>query len=136
MAFGTALALLLVACLNFSSLAIARIRRQWRDLAVRRALGATYVDLLRLLTLEHSVIVMAGAAAGSVGAYLVLAIVRDLIDGMYMTVLKPPAIDLRVIAFLALASIACVIAVTAVATRLVAAGDGSPSSRSRSPRRS
>jgi predicted permease len=117
MAFGTALALLLVACLNFSSLAIARIRRQWRDLAVRRALGATYVDLLRLLTLEHSVIVMAGAAAGSVGAYLVLAIVRDLIDGMYMTVLKPPAIDLRVIAFLALASIACVIAVTAVAAR-------------------
>jgi predicted permease len=116
-AFATALALLLIACLNFSSLAVARISRQWRDLAVRRALGATYVDLLRLLTVEHAAIVMVGAAAGGLGAYLLLAIMRNLIDGMYMTVLKPPTIDLRVIAFLALASIVCVVAVTAVAAR-------------------
>jgi predicted permease len=116
-AFGTALILLLVACLNFSSLAIARIGGQWRDIAVRRALGATYVDLVRLLALEHTVIVAAGATAGALGAYLLLAALQGLIDGMYMTVLKPAAIDLRVVAFLALASIGCVVSVTAVAAR-------------------
>jgi predicted permease len=116
-AFGTALILLLVACLNFSSLAIARIGGQWRDIAVRRALGATYVDLVRLLALEHAVIVVAGAAAGALGAYLLLAALQKLLDGMYMTVLKPPTIDVRVVAFLALASIGCVVSVTAVAAR-------------------
>ncbi len=115
--FGVAAALMLLAALNFTSLAIVRIRDRWRDLAVRRALGARYADLARLLALENAVIVAAGTLGGIAAWYVLLPITLRLIGGAYMVVIKPPVIDARVLAFSALVAFACVACVTAFAAR-------------------
>jgi predicted permease len=108
---------MLLAALNVTSLAIARIRDRWRDLAVRRALGAGYGDLARLLALENAVIVGAGLLGGVAASYILLPITLRLIGGAYLVVIKPPAIDARVLVFSGLAAMACVTAVTMVSAR-------------------
>jgi predicted permease len=115
--FAVASALMLLASLNFTSLAIARIRDRWRDLAVRRALGARYADLVRLLVVENAVIVGAGTLAGIAAAHVLLPITLHLIGDAYMVVIKPPAIDARVLAFVALVAMTCVVGVTMFSAR-------------------
>jgi predicted permease len=58
------LAVLLVACLNLAVLMTARTWRRAREMAVRRALGASRGDLLRLMMCESLVLALVGGGLG------------------------------------------------------------------------
>jgi len=67
--------LLLIACLNVGNLLLLRASTRARELAIRRALGASFGDLVRDLLVEALVIAVAGAALGllvAVGAIRLL----------------------------------------------------------------
>jgi len=67
--------LLLIACLNVGNLLLLRASTRARELAIRRALGASYGDLVRDLLVEAIAIAAAGAALGllvAVGALRLL----------------------------------------------------------------
>jgi predicted permease len=61
--------LLLIVCVNVSNLILARSPRRARELAVRKALGATRGRLARQLVLETLTISLAGAVLGSLIAW-------------------------------------------------------------------
>jgi ABC-type antimicrobial peptide transport system permease subunit len=69
------------------------MRDRWRDVAVRRALGAGFLDLVRLQALEHGVVAAAGAVLGILVARPVLSLTRSLIGGGFLVIIKPPVID-------------------------------------------
>jgi predicted permease len=117
--FAAAAALMLLACFNVTGLAIARSRERHSDLTVRRALGASTRDLIRLLALESVLIVTAGAAAGLLTAWWTLPVGARLFAGDFMLVLKPAAIDLRVAIFSALLAIAGSLIVILLSARSV-----------------
>jgi putative ABC transport system permease protein len=67
--------LLLIACLNVGNLLLLRASTRARELAIRRALGASFGDLVRDLLVEALAIAAAGAALGllvAMGALRVL----------------------------------------------------------------
>ena len=68
--------LLIIACVNVGGLLLLRASARARELAIRRALGATYGDVTRQLLIESGVLAVGGAALGLVCA---VALIRLLI---------------------------------------------------------
>jgi len=64
--------LLLIACVNVGSLVLVRLLDRTREVAIRRAIGASYSDLLRLFGVENSVLAIAGAVLGVATAFMLL----------------------------------------------------------------
>ena len=62
--FGTALMLAVIACFNVAGLLLARGVTRQRELAIRKALGASRFQLARHLLAEGFVLVVLGAGAG------------------------------------------------------------------------
>lgn len=115
--FLSAAMLILLACLNAASLTVARVRDRWRELAVRRALGARRRDLILLLTTENGMVVVLGMLLGILLSRPLLAITLRLMGVSLLTALKPPAIDVRVLFFCALAAIGSIGIVTLLSAR-------------------
>jgi putative ABC transport system permease protein len=68
-ALSAAVALLLtIACVNVGGLLLLRASTRARELAIRRALGATYGDVARQLLLESTLIAVAGGVLGLMSA--------------------------------------------------------------------
>src|SRR4030095_2715401 len=61
--------LLLIACINVASLLLVRSETRRRELAVRRALGATGSRLIRQFVIEGLVIVVVGCLVGLISSY-------------------------------------------------------------------
>ena len=70
---GAVVAVLLVACLNLAGLMMARSMRRSREMALRSALGATRIQMLRLLASEGSLLALGGGL-------LALAVARAGVD--------------------------------------------------------
>jgi len=101
LALGALAAALLIsfACsANIANLLIARGAYRIREFAVREALGASRLDLLRLVVIELGVVASLAIAISLVLADLVLAVMTKVIPIQYTT-LGPPEVSLRVTCF-------------------------------------
>jgi len=68
--------LLVIACVNVGGLLLLRASARARELAIRRALGATYADVTRHLLLESSLLALAG---GLLGLFCAVTLIHALI---------------------------------------------------------
>jgi predicted permease len=84
---GGAGLLLVIACVNVASLLLVRSETRRRELAVRRALGATKARLIRQFVIEGLVIVAVGTVAGLLISHWTMQILsglipKDMVAGM------------------------------------------------------
>jgi len=95
---GAALLILLIACANVASLLVARNTARAAELALRKAIGAGQLRLIRQLLTENVVIAVAGGMAGVLFAYCGL---RLLIGIAPTTIprLSDTRVDLQVLIF-------------------------------------
>jgi len=68
--------LLIIACVNVGNLALVRAFGRTREIAVRRAIGASYADVTRLFLVENGMLALLGGAFGFLIAILLLRVVR------------------------------------------------------------
>jgi predicted permease len=102
--------LLLIACVNVTSLLLARSESRKREIAVRGALGASFVRLACQFATEGLVLVVAGGALGVIAAGWLMGLLTKLIPAQMlagMPYLNGLGLNSRVLAF------ACGVAVLA-----------------------
>ena len=121
---GAVALVLLIACGNIANLLLARMRERQREIAMRSALGAGRLRIVRQLLVESLVLSVAGGLAGAGLAYLCTPALLSLI-GNSIPRAADAGVDLRVLGFaMAVAFLAGIIfgvvpAVTASRTDLV-----------------
>jgi len=109
---GGAGLLLLIACVNVSSLLLVRSESRKREIAVRGALGASRLRLIQQFTMDGLVLVAAGAILGIIAAQVAMRIMTRLISTDMlgnMPYLAGLGLNLHVLSFAAAISLAAVI---------------------------
>ena len=104
----TAVALvLLIACANIANLLLARAGTRQQEIAIRIALGAGRLRVIRQLLVESLLIALIGGAAGLFGAYGGVRILRGAlnVNDFLISAAADIALDHRVLAFTCLVSI-------------------------------
>jgi macrolide transport system ATP-binding/permease protein len=112
---GGAALLLVIATVNVASLLLVRTESRTREIAVRRALGASSLRVVRQFITEALVLVSAGTALGLTGAYWAAQLLTGLIPANMLArlpFLRDLGVNFRVAAFAA--------AITAIAAALFA----------------
>jgi predicted permease len=106
MLFGLSACVLLIACSNLANLLLARAIDRTREFAVRAALGASRLQMIRTLVLESCLL----AAAGGAGAVLVAMWTTRWLQSIVVDVGGPTIpLDWRVLSFAAAASLSTVL---------------------------
>ncbi len=96
---------LLIACANVANLLLVRAGARQRELAVRAAVGASRWRLVRQLLTESTLLAATGGAAGILVAAVGLRVLAPLIPPVSTYTHPSPQIDLRVLAFTAVAAL-------------------------------
>ena len=68
--------LLVIACVNIGNLSLVRLLGRIREIAVRRAVGARSIDVVRLFVVENAILGVLGGALGFLTAVVALQLVR------------------------------------------------------------
>lgn len=100
--------LLLIACLNVSSLVLVRTEGRRREIAVRSALGASPARLSRQFAAEGLLLVVAGGGAGLAASYWAMQLLTKLIPErmlVAMPYLLGLTLNVRVLVFAAVISL-------------------------------
>jgi macrolide transport system ATP-binding/permease protein len=108
---GGASLLLLIACVNVSSLLLVRAESRKREMAVRSALGASMVRLVRQFTIEGLLLVSSASALGLAGAYVAMRLLLKLVPeqvAVGMPYLHQVGFNVRVLVFAGILMIAAV----------------------------
>jgi predicted permease len=106
---GAALCVLLIACANLANLLLARAIGRQQELAVRAAMGAGRERLIRQLATESIVIAGLGGALGVLLAAATVPLLWRLVPAALPTD-AVPGIDLRVLSFAAVLTLATALA--------------------------
>jgi putative ABC transport system permease protein len=105
---GLVMAVLLIACANVTSLLMARGASREKELAVRSALGASRMRLVRQTLTESLMLSFAGGVAGCLFAWLLLRVFIVMApDGLPF--LSKAQIDLRILVFALTVSLICAV---------------------------
>jgi putative ABC transport system permease protein len=96
---GAVAGLLLICCANLSSLALARAVARTGEVAVRAALGASRVRLIRQFVVENLALALVGGALGAGIAFVGLTWLRTLLPAGTLPSEASIALDLRALAF-------------------------------------
>ena len=105
---GAVIFVLLIACANLANLTMTQSARRERDLAVRAALGAARGTLVRQMLIESAVLAIAGAVAGLALARIGIVVLQE-IGPANLPRLQAVGIDMRVLAFTAIAAMGSVV---------------------------
>jgi predicted permease len=68
--------LLVIACVNIGNLSLVRLLGRTREIAVRRAIGARAIDVVRLFAVENALLGVGGGAVGLLTAVIAVRLVR------------------------------------------------------------
>src|SRR5260370_11991702 len=88
---------LLIACANIASLILARSVSRNRELAIRMALGAGRLRIVRELLAESVILALAGGAAGALLAWWVVAFLDRSVSYIELGRMNRFSVDLRVL---------------------------------------